>query len=106
MLDVRLPGDRGGQNKRVQRQHVDQRIKPILVQHGETDQHQPAGEHVRDIEGEAVHHMPPETNSSSTPSRPSISAAPRKLGTRNTRILAIDISNTPSSTPATASFTR
>ena len=47
-----------------------------------------------------VHHMPLETNSSSVPSRPSISAAPRKSGTRNTRILAIDVSNTPSSTPA------
>src|SRR5215469_2078734 len=90
----------------MQRQHIDQSVQPVLVQHGEADQHQPTGEHVRHIEGEAVRHMPPETNSSRTPSRLSISAAPRKLGTRNTRILAIDISNTPSSPPATASFTR
>ena len=33
--------------------------------------------------------MPPETNSSSTPSKLSMSAAPRKLGTRKTRALAI-----------------
>ena len=36
------------------------------------------------------HHRLRETNSSSVPSRPSISAAPRNSGTRNTRILAID----------------
>ena len=33
MLDVRLPGDRSGQDQRMQRQHVDQRVKPVLVQH-------------------------------------------------------------------------
>src|SRR4051812_35380903 len=90
----------------MDRQNVDQGIQPVLVQHGEAGQHQRARQHVRDIEAQTVCHMPPETNSSSTPSRLSISAAPRKLGTRNTRILAIDISNTPSSTPAAASFSR
>ena len=34
------------------------------------------------------------------PSRPSISAAPRKCGTRKTRILAIDVSKTASSSAA------
>ena len=106
VLDLRLPGHRQRQDQRMQRQHVDQRIQPVLVQHHEAGQHQPAGQHVGDIEGETVRHMPPDTNSSSTPSRPSISAAPRKFGTRNTRILAIDISNTPSSVPATASLNR
>ena len=104
VLDVRLPGDRAGQHEGVQRQHVQQRVQPVLVQHHEADQHQAAGQHMRDVEGQAVHHIPCDTNSSSTPSNPSISAAPRKFGTRNTRILAIDISNTPSNTPATASF--
>ena len=64
----------------MQCQHVDQRIKPILVQHGEADQHQAAGEHVRDVEVEAVRHMPPETNSSSTPSRLSIKRGAQEVG--------------------------
>ena len=80
VLDMRLPGDRGGQDQRMQRQHVDERVEPVLVQHGETDQHQPAGQHMGNVEIEAVRHMPPDTNSSSTPSRLSISAAPRKFG--------------------------
>ena len=127
VLDVRLPGDRQRQHEGVQAQHVQQRGQPDLVQHHEADQHEPAGQHVRDVEGQAVdhgwaalltviecaatmpehvppHHIPRETNSSSTPSRPSISAAPRKLGTRNTRIFATDISATPSATPPTAIF--
>ena len=104
VLDMGLPGQGERQHEGVQRQHVEQRIQPILVQHHEADQHQASGQHMRDVEVQAEHHMPRETNSSSTPSKPSISAAPRKFGTRNTRILAIDSSNTPSNTPATASF--
>ena len=53
-----------------------------------------------------AHHMPRETNSSRTPSRPSISAAPRKFGTRNTRILAIEVSKTPSAAAPSASLHR
>ena len=50
-----------------------------------------AGEQMRDVEGEAVHHQKlRDTKSSSVASRPSINAAPRNSGTRNTRILAID----------------
>ena len=45
---------------------------------------------MRDVEGDAVHHRLRETNSRRVASRPSISAAPRNSGTRNTRILAID----------------
>ena len=45
-----------------------------------------------------------ETNSSSVPSSPSISAAPRKAGTRNTRILAMAVSNTASRKPPSASL--
>ncbi len=65
-----------------------------------------AGEQMRDVEGEAVHHKLRDTKSSSVPSRPSISAAPRKSGTRNTRILAIEVSNTASRKPPTASLAR
>ena len=57
---------------------------------------------MRDVEGEARHFSVRETNSSSAPRKPSISAAPTKSGTRNTRILAMLVSNTPSATPATS----
>src|SRR6476620_3078514 len=90
----------------MQRQHIDQGVQPVLVQHREADQHQETGQHVRDVEGETGCYMPSDTKRSSTPSRASMSAAPRKLGTRKIRILAIDISNTPSRTLATASFSK
>ena len=45
-----------------------------------------------------------DTNSSSAPRKPSISAAPRKSGTRKTRILAMLVSNTPSSNAGDRQF--
>ena len=105
VLDVGLPGDRQGQHEGVQGKGVEQRVEPVLRDQQEADQHQPAGEQMGDVEGEAVLiYSVLDTNSSSVPSRPSISAAPTKSGRRKTRILAIDVSNSASSTPATASL--
>src|SRR5262249_10990910 len=59
---------------------------------------------MRDIEIEAVHQKLPDTKRSSVASNPSIRAAPRNSGTRNTRILAIEVSNKANSTPPTASL--
>ena len=46
-----------------------------------------------DVEVDPAHQKLPDTKRSSVASRPSIKAAPRNSGTRNTRILAIDVSN-------------
>src|ERR1700732_4536286 len=107
MLDVGLPGDGKGEHQSVEREDVEQRIKPVLIQHHEADQDQPAGEAMRDVEGETVHlHQKLlDTNKRSVPSNPSISAAPRNCGTRRTRILAVAVSNSARKNPATASLT-
>ena len=97
-----LPADRRRQHQRVQREDVEQRVKPVLVEQHEAHQHQRAGEQMGDVEGEVVHvaYRLPETNNNRVASRPSISAAPRNSGTRNTRILAIAVSNTASRRPS------
>src|SRR3984957_9469526 len=107
VLNIGLPGDGKREHEGMQCKHVEQRIKPVLVQHHEADQDKSAGQRVRDVEGEAVHlHQKLlDTKSRSVPSKPSISAAPRNCGTRNTRIFAVAVSNTASKKPATASLT-
>ena len=55
VLDEGLPGDRSRQDKRMQREDVEQRVEPVLVELHEAHQHQRAGEQMGDIEGEAVH---------------------------------------------------
>ena len=104
VLHVGLPGDRERQHDRLQGEHVEQRVEAVLVEQQEAHQHQAAGEQVRDVEGEALHFSVLDTNRSSAPKKPSISAAPTKSGTRKTRILAMLVSNTPSATPAASSF--
>src|SRR3954451_20187754 len=107
VLDKSLPSDGKRKHHGMQRKDIEQRIEPVLVQHHETDQHEPAGQGMRDVEGEAVHlHQKLlDTNSSSVPSRPSISAAPRNCGMRKTRIFAVAVSNSARKNPATASLT-
>ena len=107
ILDVGLPGHGKREYQGMEREHVEQRIKPILVQHHEADQDQRACERMRDVKGEAVHlHQKLlDTNSNSVPSKPNISAAPRNCGTRKTRIFAVAVSNSASEKPATASLT-
>ena len=100
VLHIGLPGDRQRKHDGLQREDVEQRIKTVLIEQHEADQHQAAGEKMRDVEGETLHFRVLETNSSSAPRKPSISAAPTKSGTRKTRILAMLVSNTPSATPA------
>ncbi len=85
---------------------VEQRVQPILIKFEEADQHQRAGEQMGDIEINPAHQKLPDTKRKSVASRPSISAAPRNSGTRNTRILAIDVSNSASRKPPTASLPR
>ena len=85
---------------------VEQRVEPVLIEQHEAHQHQTAGEQMGDVEVEGAHQKPFDTNRRRVPSKPSISAAPRNSGTRNTRILAIEVSKTASSAPPTASLTR
>ena len=106
VLHVGLPGDREGQHYRLQSEDVEQRIKAVLIEQHEADQHQAAREQMGDVKREALHFRVLETNSRSAPRKPSISAAPTKSGTRKTRILAMLLSNTPSATPASVSLTR
>src|ERR1700674_5030439 len=95
VLDKGLPGDGKREHQGVECKDIEQRIKPVLVQHHEADEDEATGQRMRDVEGEAVHlHQKLlDTNSSSVPSRPSMSAAPRNCGTRKTRIFAVAVSN-------------
>ena len=108
VLNIGLPGDRKREHYGMERKDVEQRIKPVLVQHHETDQDQPASERMRDVKGEAVHlHQKLfDTNRRRVPSRPSMRAAPRNCGTRKTRIFAVAVSNSARKKPAAASLTR
>jgi hypothetical protein len=92
----------------MQRIGIEERIQAVLVEEHEADQHQSAGKQVRNIEDKALVHRQKllVTNRRSAARRPSIRLAPMKVGTRKTRIFAIDVSKTASSAPPTASFTR
>ena len=104
VLDECLPGDRGRKHERVKCVHVEQGVKAVLIKLEETDQHKRAGEQMGDVEIDPAHQKLPDTNRNSVASRPSISATPRNSGTRNTRILAIEVSNSASKKPPTASL--
>ena len=91
----------------LQREDVQQGEHPVLVEQHEADHDHATGEKVGDVEGEAGdHHTPRDTNKSRVARKPSISAAPRKSPTRNTRILAIVTSNAANATASRASLTR
>ena len=93
VLDVGLPGDRSGQHQRVQRKDVEQRVEPVLIKLRKlTSTSAPASRWAMSKSIRLIRSSR-DTKRSSVPSRPSISAAPRNSGTRNTRILAIDVSN-------------
>ena len=80
VLHIGLPGDRERQHDRLQGEHVEQRVKAVLVEQQEADQHQAAGEQMRDVEGEALHFRVLETNSSSAPRKPSIKRRADEIG--------------------------
>ena len=105
VLDIGLPGHRERQHQGMQREHVEQRVEPVLVELQEAHQHQRAGQQMGDVEDQArASRGSVKRTAAGSPSRPSISAAPRNSGTRNTRILAIDVSNSASRNPPTASL--
>ena len=103
-LDIGLPGDRQRQNDRLQREHVEKRIKAVLIEQDEADEHEAAGEQMGKVEGETFHQRLAETKRSNTARKPSMRATPTKSGTRKTRILAMVVSNRASNNPATASL--
>ena len=80
VLDVRLPRHRHRDHEGVQGERIEQAEHAILVEQHEADEHQAAGEQMRDIQSEAIHHTPRETKRSNGASRASMSAAPRKSG--------------------------
>src|SRR5437763_17193740 len=90
----------------MQGEDIEQRVEAVLVKLQEAHQHQRAGEQMGDVEGQTAHHRLRDTNRSSVAKSPSISAAPRNSGTRNTRIFAIDVSNKASRNPPAASLPR
>src|SRR6266496_6537751 len=104
VLDMRLPCHRNRDHERVQRERIEQAEHAILIEQHEAHEHQAAGEEMRDIQSEAIHHTPRETNRSNAASRASMSAAPKKSVTRKTRILATAVSKTASRNPPTASL--
>src|SRR5207244_2048845 len=104
VLYVGLPRDRQRQHEGMQCEDIEQCVEPVLIELHEANQHQRAGQHMGDVEADVAHHRLRETNSRRVASRPSIRAAPRNSGTRKTRILAIDVSNSASRKPPIASL--
>src|SRR6185369_12653184 len=106
VLNIGLPRHRYRDHERVHGEQVDEAEHAVLIKQHEADENQAAGEQVCNIQRKAIHYIPRETNSSSAASRPSISAAPRKSETRNTRILATAVSKTANMNPPIASLAR
>ena len=59
VLHEGLPGDGKRQHDRLQREDVEQRIEPRLIEQHEAHQHERAGEQMGDVEGEPVHFNAP-----------------------------------------------
>ena len=55
VLNIGLPSHRERQNDRMKGEDVEERVKAILIELQETHQHERAGQHVGDIEGETAH---------------------------------------------------
>src|SRR5271169_6825538 len=89
-----LPGDGERQDARMECKDIKQGEHSILIQQQEAHEHQGAREEMGDIAVEGSHPRTLDTNSIIVPRSPSISATPRKSGTRNTRILAMAVSKT------------
>src|SRR5208337_1992682 len=103
-LQMGLPADGERKHERMQCEHVEQCEHTILIQQQETHQHQRAREQMRNIAVERCHPHTLDTNSIIVPRSPNMSATPRKSGTRNTRILAMAVSNRTSRNANTVSF--
>src|ERR1700730_10160831 len=104
VLDIGLPRHRKREHDGMQSKDVEQSEHAILIEEHKADEDHAAGQNVRGVEGERPHQKLREMKSSSVASRPSMSAAPRKSGTRKTRILAIDVSNSARRNPPTTSL--
>src|SRR5271169_6412021 len=87
-----LPGDRERQDDRMECKDIEQCKHAILIQQQEAHEHQGAREQMGNIAVESRHPRTLDTNSIMVPRSPSMSATPRKSGTRNTRILAMAVS--------------
>ncbi len=55
VLDEGLPCHRQRQHKSMEREGIQQRIEPVLIEHHEAHQHERSGEQVGDVEYEAAH---------------------------------------------------
>src|SRR6267378_1452679 len=104
-LQIGLPGDRARERTGMQREHVEERKHPVLIQQQEAQEHHGAGQQMGDIAVQRAHRETFETNSRIVPRSPSMSAMPRNSGTRNTRILAMAVSNSTKRNASAASFT-
>src|SRR5256885_2650957 len=100
-----LPGDRARERKGVERERVEEGEHAVLVQQQEAQENHGARQQMGDIAVERTHRETFETNSRIVPSSPSMSAMPRNSGTRNTRILAMAVSNSTSRNASRASLT-
>ena len=103
-LQIGLPGDRARERKGVEREHVEEREHAVLIQQQEAQENHGARQQMGDIAVERTHRETFETNSRIVPSSPSMSAMPRNSGTRNTRILAMAVSNSTRRNASAASF--
>ena len=55
ILHVGLPADRKREQERVKREHVEQRVEPILIEHHQAHEHEAAGQEVRNVKCQTVH---------------------------------------------------
>ena len=104
VLQIGLPADAERQDARVDRKEIKQCEHAILIQQHEAHEDQGARQEMGDIAIERSHRDTRETNSMIVPRSPSMSATPRNSGTRNTRILAVAVSNMTSRNASAASL--
>ena len=55
MLNESLPGDRQSENECMEREDVEKRIHPVLVEQEKAYKHQPASKQMGNIEGQIAH---------------------------------------------------
>ena len=76
VLNPRLPRDRERQHRRLKREDVEQRVKPVLVKQHQADEDDAAGEQMGNVESELRHPTCPAKRSAAV-SRGNRASAPR-----------------------------
>ena len=107
VLHVGLPGDRQGKHDGLQREDVEKRVKTVLVEQHEADQHQSAGEQMGDVEGETLHFRVLETKPTATRQKGEHQGGADEIGhAEDAHLGDAGFEQGRATTPATASLPR